>query len=152
MRKRCQWSTMGGRPRMFHWAVQVQFRQFEKVPNFVVSPAWTCLTLQPTNFFIQTIEKLCVFTLIVICMQSLCFCNPLKYNTDYRIFDVPTWPFNSCVHTWVLFAFNYSVRLNGCLCCCCFFGGALLPLFFIEGLGVGPFYEILAATLVYVCV
>ena len=39
--------------------------------------------------------------------------NPLNYDTDYRIFNMPTQSFNACIYT--LFAFVYSVRLIGCL-------------------------------------
>ena len=31
----------------------------------------------------------------------LCFCNPPKYDRDYRIFNVPTRSFNACVYTRV---------------------------------------------------
>ena len=85
MRKRwCQWRTMGRRLRMFHWALQVWFHQFEKVPNFVVGQALSCLTLQVTNFFMQY-----MFTLICIA-ASACFHYPLNCDMDYRIFNMPT--------------------------------------------------------------
>ena len=44
---------MVGRASMFPWALQCRFRQFEKVANFVVSQALSCLTLQANNFFIK---------------------------------------------------------------------------------------------------
>ena len=37
---------MVGRASMFPWALQCRFRQFEKVANFMVRQALSCLTLQ----------------------------------------------------------------------------------------------------------
>ena len=67
MRKRwCQWGTMVRRPGMFCSALQCGFHHFEKVPNFLLCQALSCLTLE--------IEVQYMFTLI--CMQCLCFRNP----------------------------------------------------------------------------
>ena len=76
-----------------------------------------------------------------------CFCNPTNYDRDYRIFNVSTQSFNARVDTRV------------CLCLFCedkmaaFFGGggAEAPFFIQEG-PWAPFYKILEATLMFVCV
>ena len=110
--------------RMFHWALQCQFWQFEKVPNFMVSLALSCHTL---------------LTVHLICMQYSCFRNPLNYDTDYRIFNMPTRSFNACVYThvclylfcktkWLPFSLG-GVRGGG--------GGAWGPLFH-PGRPLGP--------------
>ena len=67
----------------------------------------------------------------------------LNYDPDFRIFDVSTQSFNAHLYMHV-FAFIDSVRLNGC------WEGrlGLEPLFFFHlGGPLGPFYEILEATL-----
>ena len=78
-----------------------------------------------------------MFTLDLICMCYLCFRNPLNYDTTTESL---TSLYDLLMHAYTLvFAFIYSVRLNGVL----FGGGA----FFIgEGLWA-PFHEILEATL-----
>ena len=43
-------NLMVRRLRMFHWALQHPFSQFERVPNFMNSQALSCLTVQMTRF------------------------------------------------------------------------------------------------------
>ena len=64
----CHWRRMVRRPWMFRWALQCQFRWFEKVPNFMVGQVLCCLTLQATSFFLWRIQYM--FTLI--CLWYLC--------------------------------------------------------------------------------
>ena len=102
---------MVGRPRMFHWALQCWFCQFEKVPNFVSGQAF--VLSYPVGDQLLFIEVKCVFTLI--CIRYLCVSLIRQTDTKYKIFKVPTWSFNACVYTCVLFAeVIYSVPLNGC--------------------------------------
>ena len=76
-------------PRMFRLALQYQFHQFEKVPNFMVGQAWSRLTLQVTSFFF-------LFFLYEVHVPTnmhavfVCVHNAPSYDTDYRIFNVPT--------------------------------------------------------------
>ena len=79
-------------------------------------------------------------------MRYLCFRNPPNYDTDYRIFNVPTRSFNACVNIPVcLYLFcktdwlPFSLGVEG--------GWGLgAPCFIREG-PWAPFYEILEATL-----
>ena len=73
----------GRTPRMFRWALQCQFRQFEKVPHFLIGQA-SHLTLQATSFFIFEVH-------VPTNMHAVCVCvhNAPNYNTDYRLFNVP---------------------------------------------------------------
>ena len=68
---------------MFHLMFQHRFGQFEKVPNFVVNEALSCLIRSNMH------------------AVSVCFCNPLNYKTHYRIFKVSTQAFNACMFTCV---------------------------------------------------
>ena len=63
----CQWRTMVGRPRIFRWALQCQFRQFEKAPNFLVRQVLSYCSGDQLLY----IEVQYMFTLVLICMQYL---------------------------------------------------------------------------------
>ena len=58
------------RPKMFRLALQCRFRQYEKVPNFMVSQA-IVLSYSSGNQLLD-IEIQYMFTLDVLCMQYLC--------------------------------------------------------------------------------
>ena len=82
-----------------------------------------CLVLllrQPTSLFRRT-----VYVQTELHAVSVFSHNPPKYNSYYRICNMPTWPFNACICTHTLFAFIDSVRLNGYL-----FHGEAWGLFF----------------------
>ena len=71
-----------------------------------------CLVLlfrRPTSLYISTVY---VNTRPNMHAVSVCFRNPSNYDTDHRIFHVPTQSFNACIYTSVCL---YSVRLRGCL-------------------------------------
>ena len=92
---------------------------WKKIPDFVMSQAMFCLTLQATSFSSSSLPN---------------------YDTNYRIFNVPT---RSC-------AFIYSVKLNSCLNSCLLYRGGGPFFFFFSSFGRAlwpPFYEILEATL-----
>ena len=130
----------GQETKMFHWALQCLFRLLEKFQTSWLAKHCPVLLLrQATSLYISTVY---IHTLFNMHAASVCFCNPPNYDMDYRIFNVPTWSFNVCIHTHE-FAFIYSVRLNGCL----LHGGGLGPLFVIGEGPWAPFYEILEATL-----
>ena len=99
---------------------------------------------QPTSLYESTVYVHIRSNMHVV---SVYFCNPPNLDTDYRIFNVPTWSFNPCIYTGVclhMFAFTYSVRLNGCL-----FqgGGGAGPFSLIQEEGPwAPFHEILEVT------
>ena len=65
---------------MFHLALQFRFRQFEKVPNFMLGRAWSSSCDRSTVYAQPNINIHAV---------SVGFGNPSNYDTDYRIFIVP---------------------------------------------------------------
>ena len=81
-----QWSGDWG---CFIWFFCVDSTSLKKFQTSCLS----CLTLETEVQF--------MFTLI--CLWY--FCNPPNYDMDYRIFNVPTWSFNTYVYTHVPFAF-----------------------------------------------
>ena len=91
-----------------------------------------------------------MFTLDLICMRYLCI--SVIHQTM-----IGTTGSLTCLHDLLMhastyvFAFIYSVRLNGCLFFLSFFffggGEAWVPLFFIQEGPLAPFSEILEATL-----
>ena len=81
---------------MFCLVLQCRFRQFEKVPNFVLGQALSSSCDRSTVYAHSNINIHAV---------SVGFGNPSNYDTDYRIFNVPMCSFNACIYTCVLFAF-----------------------------------------------
>ena len=108
----CQWRRMVRRLRMFCWVLLCWFHQFEKVPNFVVGQALSCLILQAANFFYQEVQHM--FTLDLMCMRYLCV-SVIHWIMTRAIGSL------MCLHDLLMhvythvFTFIYSVRLNGCL-------------------------------------
>ena len=103
-----------------------------------------CLVLllnQPASLYDSTVY---VHTRYNIHMVSVCFLNLLNYDTDYRIVNMPTQSFNACIYTCVCL---YSFCKSECLPFS-WKGQGFGPLFFHSGGPLGPYFEILEATLV----
>ena len=101
---------------MFHWALQYQFHRFKKFQtSWLAKCCLVLLSRLPTSLYRSTVY---VHTVI------------------YQTMTPTPGSFNAYLYTCVLFAFIYSVRLNGCI----FRGGGLwAPVSFMGGGGaIGP--------------
>ena len=126
----CQRREMVLRQRMFRWVLQCWFCQFDNVPNFMIGQVLSYFSGHQLLFTE-------VHVYINVLAVSVGFYRPLNYDTDYRIFNVPTWSFNACAHSQVLLFFLSLFRKTEWLPFSWGWGELRTPFFSFRGWGVG---------------